>query len=86
MNKLSRRGFISILAGGVATIAAVREFPFRVFSFPTEVKLATTEDLYTEFFNVPPWQMAMIEEISRKLDEQMVAIDSYRLSEWRRRM
>lgn len=34
---LNRRGFLQALVGGVATAAAVRTFPFRVFSFPTAV-------------------------------------------------
>lgn len=34
---MNRRGFLRGLAGGVAATAAVRTFPFRVFSFPTEI-------------------------------------------------
>jgi hypothetical protein len=34
---MDRRNFLSTLVGGVATAAAVRTFPFRVFSFPKEV-------------------------------------------------
>jgi len=37
---MDRRKFLSALIGGVAATAAVRSFPFRVFSFPKEVKLA----------------------------------------------
>jgi hypothetical protein len=37
---MNRRGFLSTLIGGVAATAAVRSFPFRVFSFPSEVALA----------------------------------------------
>jgi hypothetical protein len=36
--QLSRRGFLGSLIGGVAAAAAVRTFPFRVFSFPAEIK------------------------------------------------
>jgi hypothetical protein len=35
---MDRRKFLSTLIGGVATAAAVRTFPFRVFSFPSEIK------------------------------------------------
>ena len=35
---MNRRAFLGNLIGGVATAAAVRTWPFRVFSFPTEVK------------------------------------------------
>ena len=31
---MNRRGFLGTLIGGVAAAAAVRTFPFRVFSFP----------------------------------------------------
>lgn len=36
---MDRRKFISTLIGGVAASAAVRTFPFRVFSFPSEIAL-----------------------------------------------
>jgi hypothetical protein len=35
---MNRRNFLSALVGGVATAAAVQTFPFRVFSFPSEVE------------------------------------------------
>jgi hypothetical protein len=34
---MNRRNFLSTLIGGVAATAAVRTFPFRVFSFPKEI-------------------------------------------------
>ena len=34
---MNRRAFIGSLVGGVATAAAVRTWPFRVYSFPTEI-------------------------------------------------
>jgi hypothetical protein len=34
---MNRRGFLGLLIGGVAATAAVRTWPFRVYSFPTEV-------------------------------------------------
>ena len=34
---MNRRGFLSLLVGGVAAAAAERAFPFRVFSFPSQV-------------------------------------------------
>jgi hypothetical protein len=33
----SRRNFLRMLIGGVAAGAAVRTWPFRVFSFPSEI-------------------------------------------------
>jgi hypothetical protein len=35
---IDRRAFLRSLIGGVAAAAAVRTWPFRVFSFPAEVK------------------------------------------------
>jgi hypothetical protein len=35
---MDRRRFLSVLIGGVSATAAVRTFPFRVFSFPKELK------------------------------------------------
>jgi hypothetical protein len=35
---MDRRNFLRTLVGGIAAGAAVRTFPFRVFSFPTEIK------------------------------------------------
>jgi hypothetical protein len=37
---MDRRGFIGMLAGGVAVGAAVRTWPFRVYSFPTDIQIA----------------------------------------------
>ena len=34
---LSRRGFIGSLVGGLAATATVRTWPFRVFSFPSDI-------------------------------------------------
>lgn len=34
---MNRRGFLRGLIGGVAVAAAATSFPFRVFSFPTEI-------------------------------------------------
>lgn len=36
---MERRNFLKLIVGGVAAGAAVRTWPFRVFSFPTEPKL-----------------------------------------------
>jgi hypothetical protein len=37
---MDRRNFLRSLVGGVAASAAVRTFPFRVFSFPTDIVIA----------------------------------------------
>lgn len=35
--RFDRRSFLCTLVGGVAATAAVRTWPFRVFSFPSEI-------------------------------------------------
>lgn len=42
---MERRAFLGILVGGVATAAAVRSWPFRVYSFPAKVEVMTTWNL-----------------------------------------
>jgi hypothetical protein len=37
--------FFHSMVGGVATAAAVRTWPFRVYSFPTELRLLSIEEL-----------------------------------------
>ncbi|MGB7147515.1 MAG: hypothetical protein WBD45_00060 [Terriglobales bacterium] len=39
---MNRRNFLGLMVGGVAAAAAVRTFPFRVFSFPKQVELYGT--------------------------------------------
>jgi hypothetical protein len=39
MSAINRRGFIGTMVGGVAASAAVRTWPFRVYSFPTDIQI-----------------------------------------------
>jgi len=50
---VNRRRFIGTLIGGVTASAAVRTFPFRVFSFPAEIKLAGTCWYNVDSFMIP---------------------------------
>jgi len=34
---MRRRDFMSLIIGGIATSTAIRTWPFRVYSFPTEI-------------------------------------------------
>jgi hypothetical protein len=46
---MNRRAFLGSLFGGVAASAAVRTWPFRVFSFPSEIvvpELPISAELY----------------------------------------
>ena len=54
---MDRRNFLRLMVGGVATAAAVRSFPFRVFSFPKESHVWTPKDLI-----MPPYSNAGLEE------------------------
>ena len=36
---MNRRGFLGTLVGGLAASAAVRTWPFRVYSFPSEITI-----------------------------------------------
>lgn len=42
---MNRRGFLKFLAAGAAAGLAVRTFPFRVYSFPSEIKRYNLADL-----------------------------------------
>ena len=53
---MERRGFLKLMVGGVAAAAAVRTFPFRVFSFPNapygiNENLITGDTLISQFKN-----------------------------------
>ena len=45
MPRMNRRSFFRSMVGGVATAAAVRTWPLRVFSFPSTPRLLTLEEM-----------------------------------------
>lgn len=45
---MDRRYFLRTLIGGVAATAAVRAFPFRVYSFPTEIATISLPERYAD--------------------------------------
>jgi hypothetical protein len=49
---LTRRGFLGTLIGGVAAGAAVRTWPFRVFSFPSEIIVPVAMPMATSIDNM----------------------------------
>jgi len=51
--QVERRNFLRTLVGGVAVAAAARNWPFRVYSFPSEVAPANTFVLGESFFISP---------------------------------
>jgi len=42
---MDRRSFLCSMIGGVATAAAVRTWPFRVYSFPSELRFLSIDEL-----------------------------------------
>lgn len=50
---MNRRNFLGLLAGGLAAGAAVRSFPFRVFSFPKEIIVPRVGDI--ALTDIPPY-------------------------------
>lgn len=42
---MNRREFIGSVVGGIATGTAVRTWPFRVYSFPTEFRILSLDEL-----------------------------------------
>src|SRR6266850_1927240 len=42
---MDRRSFFHSMIGGVATAAAVRTWPFRVYSFPSDLRLLSIDEL-----------------------------------------
>ena len=48
---MNRRNFFRQMIGGVAATAAVRTFPFRVFSFPTDLRIVNPIVGQTNYFS-----------------------------------
>ena len=48
---MDRRNFFRQMIGGVAAAAAVRTFPFRVFSFPTDLRIVNPIVGQTNYFS-----------------------------------
>jgi hypothetical protein len=61
MHLLDRRNFMRTMVGGLAATAAVRTWPFRVYSFPMEVKTYTVPQL-------DKYLKAATESLSRDID------------------
>ena len=58
---MNRRAFLGSLIGGVAASAAVRTWPFRVFSFPSAPVLAPPKlitESYREYYKRAAWLSA----------------------------
>ena len=60
---MDRRHFLSGLVGGLGLTAA-RQWPFRVYSFPSEIKLVRTTYWHMKMSKMPdgPWLMTWIGE------------------------
>ena len=67
---MDRRNFLRSLIGGVAASAAVRTFPFRVYSFPTEI--TPSELLYLHCWSVD-WKVKPLYDIYAVAEESRCA-------------
>lgn len=52
--ELNRRTFLSGLIGGVAIVAAEKVFPFRVYSFPTDIRIVNKMPTDMGRYFIPP--------------------------------
>ena len=73
---MNRRSFLTSLIGGVAASAAVRTWPFRVYSFPKEIEYASgtigaiTRSSYPGRLCTPPkWCTVSQEELEDTMRE-----------------
>ena len=69
---MNRRDFLSVMVGGVAISTAVRSWPFRVYSFPSDVKSANLGPPMRRFYDtdvrrmkVSADQKAWLEDLRR---------------------
>lgn len=62
---MDRRSFLRGLVGGVALGAAVRQWPFRVFSFPSVCKVYTDEQLADAMNRITKKYIVLADEIFR---------------------
>jgi hypothetical protein len=51
---MNRKDFLGMIVGGVATMAAVRAWPFRVYSFPSKPLLMKGDVImpYSKYFDI----------------------------------
>ena len=62
---MDRRNFLKSMMGGVVAAAAVQSFPFRVFSFPKEIKIAHFGAAYADYTSFSEFRLA--KEIDREV-------------------
>ena len=69
---MNRREFLGVIVGGVSISAAVRTWPFRVYSFPSDVKQVNLGPPMRRFYDADvrwmktsPDQKAWIEDLRR---------------------
>jgi hypothetical protein len=73
------RSFFHSMVGGVATAAAVRTWPFRVYSFPTELRLLSIEELKRIYVERA---MASIFDDARKFSIENFWIPAWSVPKW----
>jgi len=73
---MNRRNFIGMMVGGVAAAAAVRTWPFRVYSFPSEPRIAFPD------FRVIQYTVTWVNKNGLELEAHAGAQRAYNF--WRR--
>src|SRR5258708_3464028 len=78
---MDRRSFLQSLIGGVAGAAAIRTWPFRVYSFANDIKVVSTPELNKilhEFHKMPfilrsnaPIALEAQARVSKLMDEEI---------------
>ena len=73
---MNRRNFLGLMVGGVAAAAAVRTFPFRVFSFPKQVELYGAADV-SSLINLT------LERVSDQINENLITSEDTLISQFK---
>lgn len=63
---MERRSFLKMIIGGVAAVAAVQSFPFRVYSFPSEIVAPTLPTIAEGAIWTGPNQLLTIQMITKE--------------------
>lgn len=77
---MNRRAFLGSLIGGVVAASAVRTFPFRVFSFPSEIitgnRLLTTDWITAESLRILVKQLNLLNIYNEDFEQDSSKIGS----------
>lgn len=72
---MDRRGFLQTLVGGVVAGAAVRTWPFRVYSFPTEI-IQHPLVVNQYYYDWPTVRNHMLDHMAQQMHEDVTRLVS----------